>query len=220
MFRSSLIVFARPPVAGFAKTRLIPRLGAERAARLYGAFLADVCATGAAAAATVGARRVLAVAGDPAHPSLAGLDGWERVAQADGDLGQRMRVAIDAELLRAERVCLVGSDAPTVPHAYLEQAFALLVTHEVVVGPSTDGGYWLIGARRAIPELFTAMPWSTPRVLVETLARLRGRSVGLLPFHYDVDEPADLELLVRHLTLDPALAPQTRAALEEEAVLY
>jgi len=219
MHRSSLIVFARPPLAGFAKTRLIPRLGAERAAKLYGAFLSDVCTV----AAELDARRVLAVAGDPAHASLAslpGLAGWQRTAQVDGDLGQRMRAAIDSELTRADRVCLVGSDAPTVPRAYLEQAFLALVTHEVVIGPSTDGGYWLVGTRRAIPELFNAMPWSTPRVLVETLAKLRGRSVALLPFHYDVDEPADLELLIRHLTIDASLAPHTRAALEEAAILY
>jgi glycosyltransferase A (GT-A) superfamily protein (DUF2064 family) len=117
-------------------------------------------------------------------------------------------------LARAERVCILGTDAPLVAPGTVRAAFDALARAEVVIGPATDGGYWLIGARCAVPELFTDVAWGTPRVLPETLRRVRGRAVELLPFHYDLDEAADLELLEAHLgVLPPSVAPATRRAL-------
>jgi len=83
-----------------------------------------------------------------------------------------------------------------------------------VLGPANDGGYWLVGARRPAPELFDDMPWGTPVVLPRTLARLRTADHALLPFWYDVDDPASMGLLVSHLdVLPPDVAPATRRAL-------
>jgi rSAM/selenodomain-associated transferase 1 len=204
-------VFARAPVPGQCKTRLSAALGAERACALYCAFLEDVCAR----AGSVAARRLLAVAGDPAHPELArvaGAYGLERMAQPEGDLGRRMARLLEAELGRGPAL-VIGSDAPTLPRAYLVEAFARLDERDVVVGPSTDGGYWGIGLRRAAPSLFVDMPWSTARVLPETLRRTDGARTALLPLHYDVDEPEDLALLRAELGLFPEAAPTTARAL-------
>jgi hypothetical protein len=96
-------------------------------------------------------------------------------------------------------VVIIGSDSPTLPRQFLVDAFARLRTCDVVLGPSVDGGYCLIGARVAVPELFTGIAWSTPEVLPETLRRLAGYSHWLLPTWYDVDDAADLEHLREQL---------------------
>jgi uncharacterized protein len=204
---TTLVVFAREPVAGRVKTRLAATIGAAAALRLHVAFVEDVCAL----AAGIAGRLVLAVAGDPEHPGFAGLS-VERMAQGEGDLGARM----DRALGLGGAVCIIGSDAPTVPRAHLADAFRLLEDAEVVLGPSTDGGYWLVGARRPAPELFCDMAWGTPAVLPETLRRLAGARAALLPFHYDVDEAGDLALLRAHLVhLPPTVAPATRRTLAD-----
>lgn len=205
---TTLVVFARAPVRGQVKTRLARGVGEDAALALHRAFLADVCA----AAEGVAARRVLAVAGDPDHAGLDGLP-LERVEQGEGDLGARMARAL-ARYVADGPVCLIGCDAPTVPRAYLEEAFVRLGEVDLVVGPSTDGGYWLVGARRPAPELFEDVAWGTEAVLPETLRRLRGRSHALLPFWYDVDDVEDLALLRAHLgVLGPEVAARTRAVL-------
>ena len=205
---STLVVFVRVPERGRCKTRLAATLGDDAALRLYEGFLDDTLAVAAAAAATANAELVIAVAGEGQR--------WTRgpfVPQPSGDLGERMSALVDTYVARGP-VCIVGSDAPTLAPAQIARAFTLLEKHEVVLGPGVDGGYWLLGARRSIPELLTAMPWSTPGVLQETLARLRGRSVALADFWYDVDEAADLALLRAHLGVLPGeVAPATRRAL-------
>jgi glycosyltransferase A (GT-A) superfamily protein (DUF2064 family) len=117
----------------------------------------------------------------------------------------------------AARVCILGSDSPLLPREHLRRAIATLDQVEVVIGPAEDGGYWLIGARRAVPSLFTGMAWGTPAVLATTQARLDALAISYAladPF-WDVDEPTDLERLRRALRADPtaACAPATRAAL-------
>jgi uncharacterized protein len=213
----AVVVFARAPVAGRVKSRLAAAIGADAAAALYAAFLDDTCALVSAAAgegAPSGWRLVLAVDGDVGHPAvcaLAARDGFERVAQGDGDLGARLDAAI-ARYAGGGAVVIVGSDAPTLPRARLGDAFAALADADVVLGPAADGGYYLIGARRAVPEIFRDMPWGTARVLAETRARLPGCAV-LAP-HYDIDERADLARLAGELrTLAPDVAPATRRAL-------
>lgn len=210
---NSLVVFARTPELGRVKTRLAASLGEEAALSLYRAFLDDTCALARAAAE----RRILQVAGAIDHPELERLaraHEMELVPQSEGDLGARMARAIASELERAERVCVIGSDAPTLPPEDLTLAFARLDACEVALGPSTDGGYWLIGTRRPEPALFSQMEWGTPKVLPETLRRLAGRKVALLPFHYDLDEADDLALACAHLRhLPESIAPATRRAL-------
>ncbi len=227
-----LVVFARAPVAGQVKTRLFSpaaaaapgapaALTAEQAAAVHVAFVSDVCRTGARSG--IGRRR-LYVAGDAAHPQLVGIardHGFEIRAQAGADLGARMAAAIGDELADgASAVVLVGTDSPTLPCAYLQRAAAWLGDGaEVVLGPAADGGYYLVGARRPLPQLFAAgISWGTPQVLPATLLRLRelaaaGARVALLPFFYDVDTPQDLWLLACHLRL-AAATPQSSAATD------
>lgn len=210
---STVVVFARAPEPGRVKTRLAAGVGEAAALALYRAFLDDTCALASGAAE----RAVLAAAGPADHPALAALAARHRmqlVAQEGADLGERMARALARALEEAERVCIIGSDAPSLPRALLDEAFLRLADAEVVIGPAADGGYWLVGARAPEPELFREIAWGTPRVLPETLARLAGRRAALLPFHYDVDGPDELQLLSAHLRhLPPEVAPATRRAL-------
>jgi rSAM/selenodomain-associated transferase 1 len=228
------VVFARAPLPGRVKTRLLLR--PEQAARLYTAFIADVLDKGVAAGF---ATRRLYVDGDldtPALRELASPRGYTLRPQVGEDLGERMYNAVAAELEDgAGHVVLIGSDSPTLPVAYLESARALL-THdespvEVVLGPATDGGYYLIGLKRAHRELFSkGIPWSTAGVLPTTLLRLArlgegGMRSALLPFFYDCDTPDDLRLLAAHLEhaasqpAAPVAAVFTRMALSELSLI-
>jgi uncharacterized protein len=213
---STICIFARAPVLGEVKTRLGRAVGEAQALALYEAFLEDTCTL----TQGLGARRVLAVAGDVTHPRLERLAKSQRLElaeQGEGDLGARMARTIAAYAARGP-VVIIGSDAPSVPRAHLHQALDALIDHDVVVGPSEDGGYYLIGARLPVPELFADVRWSTPEVLPTTLARLAGRSHALLPSWYDVDSVEDLERLRAHLaTLPPSVAPATRRVLGSAA---
>lgn len=212
-----LVVMARAPVSGQVKTRLCrsepeasdPALTPAQAAAVHAAFVADVCRSGARSGMR---RRRLYVAGDPADPQLTAVaqaHGFVIREQQGAELGARMAAAIAAELLAgASAVVLIGTDSPTLPAAYLARAASWLgEATEVVLGPAADGGYYLIGARRPLPELFAAgIKWGTAQVLPATLERLRrladsGLQVALLPFFYDVDTPQDLRLLAAHLRL-------------------
>ena len=209
---STIVIFARAPVAGEVKTRLAKALGEDTALALYEAFLDDACQL----TAGLGARRVLAVAGDIDHASLQRLAKSQRLElapQGEGDLGARLDRAMTRELGRGP-VVIIGSDAPTLPRAELHRALDALVSHDVVLGPARDGGYWLIGARVPVPELFSDIPWSTPEVLPRTLARVGERPHVLLREHYDVDTGEDVQHLQEELArLDVTVAPATRRAL-------
>lgn len=194
MRRVHLIVMAKAPVAGYAKTRLIPALGAEGAARLARRLLDETLAQ--ARAAGFGALE-LCCAPDATHPAFAAqqLRGGVRLSvQAGGDLGARMAQALSRGLSEADQVILIGTDAPQIDAAYLQAASAALADSDAVLGPAADGGYGLIGLRRPAPRLFEAMPWSTERVLALTRERL-GES-GLrwveLPTVFDIDNADDL----------------------------
>jgi rSAM/selenodomain-associated transferase 1 len=210
---ATIVIFARAPVAGEVKTRLAKAIGEDQALALYEAFLDDACQL----TAGLGARRVLAVAGDIDHPSLERLAKSQRLEllpQGEGDLGARLERALTRELGRGP-VVIIGSDAPTLPRAELHRALEALVEHDFVVGPARDGGYWLIGARvPPPPDLFSGITWSTPEVLPRTLERLRERSLVLLGEHDDVDTGEDLARLQEELArLDGGVAPATRRAL-------
>lgn len=209
---STLVIFARAPVLGEVKTRLAKHLGEAAALELYEAFLDDTCAL----TQGLGARRVLAVAGELTHPKLERLAKSQRLAlepQGDGDLGARMERAI-ARHLATGPVLIIGSDAPTLPRAHLHAALDALMEHDVVIGPSDDGGYWLVGARVPVPEIFSDIRWSTPEVLPATLQRLGSRSHALVASFYDIDTVEDLARLRAELAALPeTVAPATRRAL-------
>lgn len=199
-----IIVLAKAPLAGFAKTRLIPALGAVGAARLAERLLRH--AVGEARAAGLGAVELWA-APDTAHPvfdSLAAADQVVLQRQCDGDLGTKMNFAFESSFRRAAAAgtpcggaLLIGTDSPGVDRRYLRLAADALADHDAVFGPALDGGYTLVGLRRATPALFDAMQWSTAEVMAETRRRLRrlGLRHAELPPLADIDEAADL----RHL---------------------
>lgn len=220
----TLVVMARAPVAGQVKTRLWQgeaaaglsqqrALSAAEAAQLHAAFIVDVCSKGVQAGF---ARLRLYIAGSdaeamaPAAWATQLAQGFTLHAQQGADLGARMQHALRTELAQgAQAVIIVGTDSPTLPVRYLQEAMAQLTggAAQVVLGPASDGGYYLIGASQPVPELFAdGMKWGTSSVLPTTLQRLREHQrqppklrCHLLPFFYDVDTPSDLRLLREHL---------------------
>ena len=189
-----VIVMAKAPVAGFAKTRLIPALGAQGAAALAECLLER--AIGHARDARLGPVD-LCCAPDMNHPALARHAAWPGMtmsAQGEGDLGARMARAFDRWLARAGCALMIGTDAPALDAAMLGRAAAALDDADAVFIPAFDGGYALIGLRRTAPTLFSGMAWSTARVMADTRERLT--AAGLrhveLPAVADIDEPADL----------------------------
>lgn len=193
-----VVVFARAPVPGHAKTRLIPTLGADGAAALQALLIERALTT--ALAAAVG-RVELWCAPSAQHPLLAGflrrhrLDG---VTQCDGDLGARMQHAAMATLAAASRLLLIGSDCPAMTPADLRGAAAALgAQHEAVLIPAEDGGYVLLGLNWWDARLFSNIAWGSDQVLATTRARLSAlgwRWHELAPL-WDIDRPADLARL-------------------------
>jgi rSAM/selenodomain-associated transferase 1 len=188
---TSIALMARAPVAGQAKTRLIPALGAAGAAALAERLLEHAVAQAAAAALGPVALWVTPDATHPVFARLVARHGITLALQPPGDLGARM-AAVFAQA-RAP-LLLMGTDAPTLDTALLRAAARALREHDAVFVPALDGGYALVGLRRPAPSLFHDMPWSTPQVMAQT--RLRLAAAGLrhaeLTAIADIDEPADL----------------------------
>lgn len=218
----AVFIMAKAPRPGAVKTRLCPPLSDAEAAELYRCFLLDKIAqvrslkqaTPAIAYAPAEERRVF--------ESLA--PGFNLIPQRGPDLGARLADGFEAFLPSGRGAALaVDSDTPTLPVAFLQQAVDLLRSPslDVVLGPTEDGGYYLIGLREPHPELFEAIRWSTPEVMPETLRRAeaRGLRVGLLPTWYDVDTPGDLERLRAALAGTNGIEPfHTRRFLRERAL--
>lgn len=196
----ALVLFAKDPVEGRVKTRLGALLDAKTTLNLYQHFLDDsiekICSVAEV-------DRFIGIASAPTS------DFFDEVArrrpvrlfvQEGGNLGERMRRAFEDRFREGyERVVIIGSDSPTLPPGYIEQA--LRTEKEVVLGPSTDGGYYLIGMKGQVTDIFEGVPWGTHRVLAETLRVLQGQraQAELLPVWYDVDLPEDLRFLKTHL---------------------
>jgi rSAM/selenodomain-associated transferase 1 len=119
--------------------------------------------------------------------------------QTGVDLGERMMNAFHTELLDHRKVVIIGTDSPTVPTEQITAAFAALDRNELVLGPCSDGGYYLIGLKKLVPEIFRDIPWGTGDVLTRTLERISNHSHFLLNSYFDVDFPADLIRLRQEL---------------------
>jgi uncharacterized protein len=201
-----LLIFARYPSPGRVKTRLVPPLDHAAATALYRAFLLDsierwsvagayetvVCVADARDVDPM--RRLIADELAPIAPHIAVR------AQEGDDLGTRLLRAFEEALVDGcDRVCAIGSDHPTLPVPMLQSAFDRTNGEDVVVGPTDDGGYWLIGMQRAHAELLEGMPYSTAELCDATRARAGalGLSLRELGRWYDVDGVADLERLWR-----------------------
>ena len=197
---TAVIVFAKAPVAGYAKTRLIPALGAQGAADLAERLMDTTLAH--AVGAELGPVE-LCVAPDREHAAFATAvhrHGVSLTEQGDGDLGQRMARAFERVLLAQPQALLIGTDAPGLDAAYLRAAAQALHESDAVFGPAADGGYTLVGLKRPRPELFINMRWSHDQVMAHTrerLAQARLRHVEL-PVLHDVDDPGDLVHLAAH----------------------
>jgi rSAM/selenodomain-associated transferase 1 len=191
----AIAVLAKAPISGFAKTRLIPVLGADGAARLQAWLIERAVAT--ACAAGIGPVTLWATP-DQTHAIFQTLRdrlGVALACQDDGDLGARM---LAASMAANGPVLVIGTDSPALTAEHLRMAAAVLRDgSEVVVFPAEDGGYALIGARRPVPALFSDMRWSTAEVMAETRRRLNecGLSWQEPVTLWDVDVPEDLQRL-------------------------
>ncbi len=187
----TVAILAKEPVPGYAKTRLIPTIGADKAAALQADFIRQAVRV---AAGTGLGPVALWAAPDASHPLFGRLAEGHDLAlqtQPEGDLGVRILAAFTAA---AGPAIVIGTDCPALTPAHLVAAADALRRNEVCLIPAEDGGYVLIGLRRPQPALFSDMPWSTPRVAALTQERAAGAglSVATFPPLWDVDEPADL----------------------------
>jgi uncharacterized protein len=212
--RRALVIVGKAPRPGQAKTRLVPPLSPEDAAELARAFLLDTVALGLA----LGWECVSVV-----HPIEDGAvlqallpRGVRCIAQSGSGLGAALRSAFAVHFGEGyERALLIDSDSPTLPSRVLQAACDQLDTHDVTIGPSADGGYYLVGLRQPRPRLFEGIAWSTPRVYVQTLERARGLRVQSVDEWYDIDTPDDLVRLGADLRQQPAaVAMHTRTILQ------
>jgi rSAM/selenodomain-associated transferase 1 len=216
-----LAVFARWPAPGAVKRRLSPALPSSLACALHEAMLGDVLSTAAQAGA---GELILYWADRPAGERSIGTPvGLEVRDQEGADLGSRLARAF-AELLSSpdDRAVAIGTDCPELPAEAIGEAFQALDTTDLVLAPAADGGYVLIGLRRAVPALFEGIAWGGDQVMEQTLARARraGLEPALLDGYADLDTPEDLARFVaRHAFAGGAAAPRTRAALREMGLL-
>lgn len=196
-----LIIFTRYPQAGTTKTRLIPALGPQGAADLHRQMAQRMVSV----ARQISRLRGLAIGIEFTGAKQASMADWlgrdlSYRRQTDGDLGRRMHAALSRALdPPARRAVLIGTDIPEITAGILNRAFDHLGSHEMVLGPTRDGGYYLIGLAaasvfRALPAIFEGIAWSTDTVFAETRRRARRMGLGpaVLPVLSDVDRPEDL----------------------------
>lgn len=199
--RIRLAVFAKAPVPGYAKTRLIPRLGAAGAARLHAQLVQRTLSTLCSIAAAEVTLWCAPDCSDPFFAECAQTFAVPLVEQSPGDIGARMHAAFVAQAAAQAPLLLVGTDCPVLAaHHILAAHAALREGNAAVFIPTEDGGYALIGLQQPQAALFTAMPWSTPAVMEETRRRLTSQGLRWreLETLWDLDEPRDYERWSKH----------------------
>lgn len=219
----ALGIMTKAPEAGKVKTRLTPPLTSTEAAALNECFLRDLSGSIVDAAARSPARGVAIytpVGKESVYMEIL-PDGFLMIPQRGENFGERLSLAV-TDLLAAgfSAVCLINSDSPTVPAENFAQASRALTKpgDRIVLGPSDDGGYYLIGLKQMHHRMFEQIDWSTERVLEQTLQRAKevGISVKQLPYGFDVDDGETLQRLCEELMaidVPQELAPHTRAFL-------
>jgi len=197
--RIALGVFAKFPQPGLVKSRIAEATSPEWAARVADAFIRDTVDR----LAEVRAHRILVYT--PAEKSgyFAEVSGgrFELLPQADGDLGARLSRFFTSQMPDAHRVVVVGTDSPTLPCAFVGQAFQELERADVVLGPANDGGYYLVGCANRVPPIFDGISWGSELVLAQTVARLAEPTwrLALLPPWYDIDLVRGWQVLRGHI---------------------
>lgn len=189
-----IVIFAKAPVAGRVKTRLIPALGSEGAAELARRMLERTVEE--ALAAGLGTPE-LCVDPDPSRAEWSMIPAANVCGlsfQGEGDLGERLERAAARALERSSSVLLIGTDCPALDRSLLRQLASDLQSHDAVICPAEDGGYVALGLTKFDPCVFRDLPWSTSSVAQETIQRIEqlGWSLAVGPTLRDVDEPADL----------------------------
>jgi uncharacterized protein len=193
--RTRIVIFAKAPVPGKVKTRLIPALGDVGAARLAHKMMLDTVAEAFAAGLAI---PELCADPHPLDPEWQGFLPTQHMrvtAQGAGDLGERLASAAKRTILLRENVVLIGTDCPGLDRQRLRAAADSLATHDAVIYPTVDGGYALLGLRRFDPSIFSGIAWSTTAVASQTIARIEALGWSLVQGKTlrDIDEPADLE---------------------------
>lgn len=214
----ALLIFCRAPRLGQVKTRLAAKLGAPLTLRLYRAMLGDCFELGRALAPDAATAACYTPDDALKNSELGALWGGSCFPQRGEDLGARMINALaDARARGFARAVIIGSDAPDLTLDYLRQAFALLHQNDIVVGPSADGGFVLIGASRPVsPEIFADIKWSHADVCARLTENLRAQQLSFsrLETRHDVDEIEDLTALRARLqSADASVARATREVL-------
>lgn len=209
MQEAMVCIFVKPPEPGAVKTRLIPELGPERTAELAEAFLED----------TVAMVRTLPWA----ECIIAATKAFERSyfkpeevwLQSEGDLGDRLEKVLRLALKRRAIVLAIGGDSPGLPAAYLQTARDALKTADAVLGPSADGGFYLMGLKDCPAGVLDGIQWSHSTTLAATVHKLEqfGMKTVLIDPWFDIDSHEDLERLRRQLATDPSAAPRTAELL-------
>lgn len=220
--KKALIIFAKVPKPGEVKTRLQPDLSPDASSQIYLAFILD---TLSATASLKGVKRILACDStrrDPFFIQLAERYNLALIDQTGENLGTRMKNAVaEAFRLGFGQAVIIGTDLPTLPVDYIQGAFKYLKKSPLVLGPSGDGGYYLVGCSGSIPPIFDGIAWGTEQVLTQTLQRITENKLdaALLPFWYDVDTVGDLRFLSQHLAYleqqtGKSTAPETSRVLK------
>lgn len=208
MKRRALIVFAKEPQAGKVKTRLCPPFTHEQACDLYGAFLSDAFEQYNRLSETINMDVLAYVAPDKTffhefkrHANVTGL-----FEQTGNDLGEKMRRAFEEVFGQGyHQAVVIGTDHPTLPDALIHAAFEQLDKHDGVIGPASDGGYYLLGIKKSRHEYFDGIAWSSDSVFETTKHRfeIMNERCCVLPEWYDVDDAASLERMINEMADRP-----------------
>ena len=192
MGATQLGIFAKHWRPGNVKTRLAADVGDIPAAEIYRHFIKSLLQR----FETLADRSILSYSPPDQGEAFRHLSsGWQLEPQTEGNLGRRMQHYFQSAFAAGrQRVVLIGSDSPNLPVEFVQEAFEALNSMDVVLGPTRDGGFYLIGTRENCPDIFDDVPWSTPRVWEQTLQNIQRAKCSLTTLKpwYDIDELSDL----------------------------
>ena len=198
---TTLIIFAKSPIPGKVKTRLTPHITPTEAAELYQGFITDIiCSTRKLKCERI----TIAYTPSNAEAALHSICGQsvDYLPQKGDNLGERMKNAFKHSFHKGStRTVIIGTDSPTLPLSYIQKAFDVLKEVPIAIGPTFDGGYYLIGLSEQNDAIFDGIDWSTSKVFDQTLTRIQAinKQLYVLPPWYDVDTPDNLEFLRSHI---------------------